>query len=292
LLSESDTRHHFRRFVLEWLEVDGLELTAKSARLYPDYERLKPYMLEETSAFVDEVMVHAGGSLSALLGAGFASVDPTMARFYGLKTYGPRAGLQGSGRLGILQQASFLAAHAHEDVTSPVKRGDFVMRKLLCQQVKRPSEIGLEVVMPPPSDAKTTRERFAAHSEAPGCRSCHQTLDALGFTFESFDAMGGRRSLENGKAISSAVTVTLEGSPLELKDSLELTQRLARDPRTTECFARHAFRYFSAQNDPKVESSFLELRRQLPAERSDNLLDSLVTYVESDLFVKRRVRAP
>jgi Protein of unknown function (DUF1588) len=95
-------------------------------------------------------MVHHGGSVRALLSAGFASVDPPMARFYGLHGYGPEASLSGSGRLGILQQASFLSAHAHEDSSSPVKRGDFVLRRLLCETVKRPGEVGINIVFPEP----------------------------------------------------------------------------------------------------------------------------------------------
>jgi hypothetical protein len=132
LLAMPDTRYQFRRFALEWLEVDGLLQTAKSSRLFPSYDALKPFMLAETESYVDEVLVNGGASVQALLAGGFASVGPEMARFYGLHGYGPRASLRGTGRVGVLQQASFLAAHAHEDVTSPVKRGDFVMRKLLC----------------------------------------------------------------------------------------------------------------------------------------------------------------
>ena len=72
LLAMSDTRFQFRRFILEWLEVDGLPRTVKSADLYPDYDEVKSHMLSETTAFADEVMVYAGGSVAALLGARFA----------------------------------------------------------------------------------------------------------------------------------------------------------------------------------------------------------------------------
>jgi hypothetical protein len=291
LLGMDETRGQFQRFVLEWLEVDHLPRTAKNAGLFPDYERLKPRMLDETRAFVDEVMVHAGGSVSALLGAGFASVDPSMARFYGLSTYGPRARLSGSGRLGVLQQASFLSAHAHEDVSSPVKRGDFVLRKLMCQKITRPAEIGIEVVMPPPSNAKTTRDRFAAHSTDKGCFACHETLDALGFTFESFDAMGARREKEHGHPVVTSARVKLGGEELELADSVDLVQKLAESPVVSECFARHAFRYFSAEHDPAVEASFLSVRERLPQASRDNLFEALIAYVRSDLFVEREVRS-
>jgi hypothetical protein len=290
LLSIPGTRYQFRRFALEWLEVDGLLQTAKSSQLFPDYDALKPFMLAETESYVDEVMVHGGGSVQSLLAGGFASVGPEMAHFYGLSTYGARASLRGTGRLGVLQQASFLAAHAHEDVTSPVKRGDFVMRKLLCEKVKRPAEIGLEVVMPPPSATLSNRERLGQHVADPGCAACHSTLDALGFTFETFDAMGGAQTTDHGKPVKASVQALLgqhATQPIALGSSAELTQALLENPTISECFARHAFRYFSAQSDPAVEASFLILRAQLPVAERDNLFEVLLAYVASDLFVLR-----
>jgi hypothetical protein len=292
LLSMTDTRLQFRRFALEWLEVDGLLQTAKSSKLFPSYDVLKPFMLAETESYVDEVMVSGGASARSLIAGGFASVGPEMARFYGLKTYGPRASLAGTGRLGVLQQASFLAAHAHEDVTSPVKRGDFVMRKLLCEKLKRPAEIGLEVVMPPPSDKLTNRERLSQHVSDPSCAACHTTLDAIGFTFEGFDAMGGVQSSDHDRPISTEASVQLdEAAPSQsYASSAALTRALAESPVISECFARHAFRYFSAQADPQVEAAFLALRAQLPEAQRDNLVDVVLAYVASDLFVLREVR--
>jgi hypothetical protein len=290
LLALSDTRRHFRRFILEWLEVDGLGRAAKSPDLFPGYEEMKPLMLEETSAFADEVMVYAGGSVRALLDARFASVEPDMARFYGLKTWGTRASLAGTRRSGVLQQASFLAAHAHEDGTSPVKRGDFVLRKLLCVRVPRPAEVGIETVFPPPSRAKTTRERFAAHVDNPSCSGCHATLDALGDTFEAFDAIGRTRAVDNGKAVDTGAQAAIEGERLSFTDSLELSEWLATNPRVADCYLRQAFRYFTAQADPKVESALVGLARTVPPDKSNNLFEALIAYVRSDFFVEREVR--
>lgn len=292
LLGMPDTRRQFRRFALEWLEVDGLLHTAKSSKLFPSYDALKPFMLAETESYVDEVMVNGGASVHSLLAGGFASVGPEMARFYGLKTYGARASLAGTGRLGVLQQASFLAAHAHEDVTSPVKRGDFVMRKLLCEKLKRPAEIGLEVVMPAPSETLTNRQRLSQHVADPGCASCHGTLDAIGFTFETFDAMGNVQTSDHGMPVSASAHVRLgqaaEAAPLA--DSAALTRALLATPIISECFARHAFRYFSAQADPEIEAAFLSLREQLPEQDRDSLVSVLLAYIASDLFVLREVR--
>jgi hypothetical protein len=247
-------------------------------------------MLDETRAFVDEVMVARGGSLGALLTAGFASVDPVMATFYGLHSYGAEASLAGSPRLGILQQASFLAAHAHEDASSPVKRGDFVLRRLLCEPVKRPGEVGIDIVFPPPEPSSTTRERFDVHTMSPQCRGCHQTIDQLGFAFENFDEMGRARQSEHGHAIDSRASATLVGRERNFADSRELSRWLAGEPAVSECFARQAFRYFGADTEPGPERAFVELVRGLPRERAGDLVEEVVAFVKSDSFVKREVR--
>jgi hypothetical protein len=290
LLARSETRMHFRRFVLEWLEVDGLASTVRDAGTYPDYDRLKARMLEETSAFVDEAMVYGGGSLRALLDAGFASVDPSMARFYGLKTWGPRASLAGTRRAGVLQQASFLAAHAHEDGTSPVKRGDFVLRRLLCVRIPRPAEVGIETVFPPPEKTKTTRDRFAAHVADTACSSCHERIDPFGFTFEGFDAEGGVRTTENGHAIRTAGQVEVGGQERSFADSLELSRWLAQSPEAAQCYLRQAYRYFTSQSEPAIEDELLDLARARPPALRHNLFEALIAYVRSDLFVRREVR--
>ena len=292
LLAKPDTRYHFRRFLLQWLEVDSLLETAKSDSVFASYEALKPAMLAETERFVDEVLVNHGASVAALLNAGFSSVDMKMAAFYGLSAYGARVPSREHGRLGVLQQASFLATHAHPDSTSPILRGDFVARKLLCVRLPRPAELDIEVIMPRPSSELTTRERFAQHVANPDCRFCHRVIDGFGHTLESFDAAGRMRSQENGKPIDTSGQGQLQGQPYCFRDSQELVAWLADEPRVHECFARQAFRYFSAQQDEAVEEVFLRVRAGLSEPARDNLFEVLVAWVRSEHFVWRRPSAP
>jgi hypothetical protein len=289
LLNQTDTRHHFRQFVLEWLEVDRLADSAKDQAQYPDYERLKSHMVEETSNYADEVFVHNGASVRALLDGGFASVDPSMARYYGLSAFGPAVPFEVRRRRGVLQQASVLSAHAHPDVTSPVKRGDFILRRVLCTELPRPGELGIEVVMPAPKPGQTGRERMLAHSLNPGCASCHRQIDPLGFTFEAFDAAGHERDQDAGKPATTQVTWSFNGEQHEFRDSAELSRWLAQRPETQTCFSRQAFRYFSAQSSNAVEDAFIALGQGLPQERRENLFAQLVAYVKSELFSSRRI---
>lgn len=288
LLSRSETRHHFRRFVLEWLEVDTLMHTAKDDQLHPTYDAVKGAMLQETMAFVDEVMVHEGASLRGLLTAGFTAVDPIMARYYGFRSYGPRVSLAAHQRIGVLQHASFLSVHAHEDSSSPVKRGDFVLRQVLCDATPRPKELDLEVSIPPADPAHTTRERFARHANDPNCAFCHQKIDGFGFTFEDFDAAGRLRTKDNEKPVHSQTRFSIEGEQLGFANSVQLSRWLALDPRSKQCFAKNAFRFFSAQSDPATEEAYLQVLDSLPPTARDSLVEAVVAFVSSDLFLLRR----
>ncbi len=287
ILGRSSTRHHFRRFALEWLEVDELDSTAKDSEAHPRYEQLKPHMLEETRAFVDEVMVHHGASVGALLASGFASVDPSMARYYGLDAFGPAVPLRGTDRVGVLQHASFLSAHSLPNRTSPVLRGDFILRRVLCRKMPRPAELGIEVVMPAPKPGTSTRELFVQHTADPECRSCHQVIDPLGYALEGFDAAGKARNEDSGRPVNTHAELPLQGERLTFDGAAQLSIWLANNPKTSDCFARQAFRYFSAQHDPEVEAAFVQVVRELPADKRGSLIEILVAYAASDLFVYR-----
>src|SRR5690606_40260302 len=188
-------------------------------------------MLAETERFADEVFVSHGASLRAILTANFTAVDPKMAVFYGRARFGRRVSLQGTERLGVLQQASFLAAHSHADTTSPVLRGDFVLRKILCERLPRPSELDLEIVMPRPSETLTRREQFLRHGADPQCAQCHDQIDGFGFALERFDAAGRSRELELDKPVRSDGRVEFAGQSHQFADSVELARWLAEQSR-------------------------------------------------------------
>src|SRR5690606_41120779 len=101
---------------------------------------------------------------------------PAMARYYGYDTFGPVVPARPFGRIGLLQHASFLSAHALPDRTSPVQRGDFVLRRVLCRRFPRPAELGIEVVMPQVSPTHTTRELVEAHTIDPSASAGPQTI--------------------------------------------------------------------------------------------------------------------
>ena len=65
--------------------------------------------------------------------------------------------------------------------------------------------------------------------------------------------------------------------------------RLGGSAQVRSCFARNVLRFGSAQTNSGVEREFLNIVAALPAAEQDKLLDLLVAFARSELFVNRRV---
>ena len=79
----------------------------------------------------------------------------------------------------------------------------------------RPPE-GIAAVEPDIRGATTIREQLAKHRSVATCASCHTKIDPPGFALESFDVIGGWRTIdESGRPVDASGTttsgVTVEG---------------------------------------------------------------------------------
>ncbi len=110
------------------------------------------------------------------------------------------------GRGGLLPMAVFLTKNAPGLRTSPVKRGYWVVRRLLGEHIPAPPPNVPEL----PSDEAqlgelSLRESLAAHREHASCAGCHQRIDAFGLVFEGFGPIGERRQIDlGGRAIDDS----------------------------------------------------------------------------------------
>jgi hypothetical protein len=279
-----------RTFVREWLHLDKVATIDKSD---PRFTDLRQPILDETNDFVDEVMLRDDGTLGKLLTAGYTVVEPSLADFYGISSGADgRASLAGTGRVGILQQAAFLAANSAANVSSPVKRGAAFLDRVTCVPSLPPAFSGIVVKQPAPDPNSTTRELIAAHASAPLCQACHGRLDGAGFLFENFGPIGEARSEEAGKPIdSSGALNSWIDADGPAASSAELSYRLAQSKDIRRCFARQLYRYAAAASDPNLEETFLS---GLEAEGaiSDRLYDLIPSFVASKSFLLRQQPAP
>lgn len=290
LLQSYQARFLYRRFVQEWLGLVGLEGLAKSSQVITGFPELREAMVDETNRFVDDVFSLQGGSLSALLAGGYDIVPEPLAGFYGIQPTAPgaRVNLTGLGRVGILQQASFLATFAHESESAPVLRGKAILTRLMCLDFPKPTDLGVDIVFPPADPTATTRERYSRHATDAACRGCHATLDGVGFPFENFDAAGKRRTTESGRPIDTTGSVQLDGQTLALADSIALSNALAKSEQVRQCAARQVVRFAAGKTDAEVEGAFVDSLKSKSPERRGSFLGLFLEFVKSDWFAWRK----
>ncbi len=98
-------------------------------------------------------------------------------------------------RGGLLGMGAVLTKTSRPHRTSPVVRGDYLYQVVL----------GFTPPPPPPNVPKlnenglkpaTLREELKRHREDPACSVCHDRIDPLGFTLESFDPIGRFRAAD------------------------------------------------------------------------------------------------
>jgi len=288
LLQKADSRFLYQRFIAEWFGIVRLDGLAKSSSVVSDFSTLRQAMFQENSDFVDDVM-EQGGSIAALLAGGYSIVPPALAGLYGIVPTAPgvRVALEKVGRVGILQQGAFLSAFAHEAESAPVLRGKAVLERLLCASLPKPTNLNIDIVPPAPDPNATTRARYARHATDRLCKSCHDYLDGVGFSFENFDAVGRLRSSESGQPIDSSGDITLGDKTLSLSDSVDLSRALASSEDVRACAARQVVRFAGAQSAPDVEFAFSDSVSHLPLERRASVLGLFLEFVKSDWFSTR-----
>src|SRR6185295_9977618 len=103
------------------------------------------------------------------------------------------------GRGGILPMAAFLTKNAPGLRTSPVKRGYWVVRRVLGEKIPAPPA---EVPELPQDESKlgekTLREVLELHRADKACAGCHARFDGVGLAFEGFGPIGERRTVDLG----------------------------------------------------------------------------------------------
>ena len=293
LFATLGAQRQIQHFVSEWLGLDRLATTTKEGAVYPDYLSYQPLMMEETEAFLTEVIFHDQGTLARMLTADYTVAEGALARYYGLPNapgLTGRSSFAGSSRRGLLTQGTFLAVHAHPDSSAPVKRGVAVLERLLCLPLPKPSDLQLSVLPPKPDPTRTTRARFEAHTHDPACAGCHTMIDPIGDAFEGFDGMGVERTQESMQPVITSAD--LKAGPLvgHVDGAAALVDKLAASPEVGACFARNFFRFAAATSDDKLEAGYLAaVWAQLPTDRQGSVIDLFTSWAASDMFVTRAV---
>ncbi len=201
-------------FADQWLGLRALASFDPVVGLYPDFDdNLRQAFRQEVELFFTSILTE-NRSILDLLTANYTFVNDRLAMLYGIPgvkgSYFRRVVLDSSqsARWGLLGKGGILAITSHPDRTSPVVRGNWVLRTLLGSPAPDPPA-NVPALKPKPRDAagnsrpQTMRELMEQHRANPACASCHRLMDPIGFALEPFDAIGRWRATDGGSPIDT-----------------------------------------------------------------------------------------
>jgi len=203
MLADPRARRFSRHFVEQWLGLDGLE----SVDHLKD-ETLKAAIKEEPIAFFEEVLKH-NHSIMDFLHSEYALVNERLAAHYRISgVFGPHfrkvAVDTPKNRGGLLTGAAVLAMNSDGKDSHPLKRGVWMLERILHDPPPPPPPNVPEVDLTDPEILKMTlKERIADHRNKPACLSCHSRIDPWGIAFENYDALGAYRTQIKNKPVDA-----------------------------------------------------------------------------------------
>jgi hypothetical protein len=289
LLADDRARDALHDFHMQWLGLYGVDEIEKGD-VYSDYtpETIGKAMIQETAAFVDATMFgpQATGKLDELFTSSSSYLDEALARHYGVKgVTGPnfrKVDLDPRQRAGVLTQGAFLTKHSKEVESFPIARGVYVLRQVLCQDIPEPN-----IQLPPPPEQMqgvTTRKLYEDFTKAAACQACHGRINAVGFAFENYDAVGGYRDDEEGQKVDASGSIDLPSGRIDFKNAIDLAQAIAKSPELRDCAARNWMRALLRREERPVEAGSLKAVGQALTASSNDLRALIVALTKTRAF--------
>jgi Protein of unknown function (DUF1592)/Protein of unknown function (DUF1588)/Protein of unknown function (DUF1585)/Protein of unknown function (DUF1595) len=233
MLRDPKARRLATEFFGQWLgfyrfdQFQGID-----AGRFPEFtDKLRAALYEEAVAFFEH-LVRKDRPVDESLFADYTFLNRTLAEHYGVVAGAPNGdefvkvnSLVDQHRGGLLAMGAVLAATSAPRRTSAVKRGDWVLRRIVGTPVPPPpANVGSIPADDVLSDGLTVRQRLEAHRQNMSCTNCHARIDPLGFALESYDPLGRwREAYGDGKPIDPSGTLgdgTTMSGPEGLRDYL------------------------------------------------------------------------
>ena len=290
----ADPRHQrfSKHFVREWLDMALLDHLAVNKSAHPEFDSiLKQAMQHEPIAFFEEVLRN-DRSVMDFLHADYALVNQRLARHYGI------GGVNGvhfrkvslkpdDNRGGLLTMAGLLAMNSDGKDSHPLKRGVWLLEKLLNDPPPPPPAAVPQIDLADPKIAKMTlKQRIENHRNHAACRSCHAKIDPWGIAFENFDAVGNWRTRIGDKPVD-ATSLLFNRQKLNGIDGLKRYLLTSRQDQFAGAMVHKLTTYALGRpltfgDRSRIDRLTAELRK-----KGDGLATLVTLIVTSDIFQSR-----
>jgi mono/diheme cytochrome c family protein len=279
-----------------WLDFRRFEtLNSVDRERFPAFDdQLRQAMFEEPVRLIKDA-VQTNRSVLDLIYGDYTFVNPVLARHYGMpqtkggETVWVRADNAGRwGRGGLLPMAVFLTQSSPGLRTSPVKRGYWIVKRVLGEEIPPPPPVVPEL---PKDETKTELplpQMLAQHRANPLCAACHARFDSFGLAFEGYGPVGERRSNDLAGRLVDIAAEFPGGSRGEGLAGVQTYIRRHRQDDYLDNLSRKMLAYALSRSLQLSDETLIEQARQ-NLEKGDYRFGALFeTIVTSPQFLNRR----
>ena len=283
-----------------WLDFRRFEEhNAVDRERFPSFnDALRESMFEEPLRFMIDGFQNDRSVLDWLYGK-HTFVNAALARHYGMTDVKVTeddwvrvANADRYGRGGLFPMAVFLTKNASGLRTSPVRRGYWVVRRLLGEYIPPPPATVPEL---PKDEGKlgsvSLRQALAQHRVDPACAGCHARFDSYGLVFEGYGPIGEQRSKDFGGKTVDVRAPFPGGIERSGVAGLQEFVRQQRQKDFLDTFGRKLLSYALGRSlQPSDDSTLRDMQGRLAASnfRFGTLVETIVT---SKQFLNRRALA-
>ncbi len=303
MLRDPKVRGLAAEFAGNWLDIRRFqEHNAVDRHRFPTFtSELRQAMFEEPIRYFIDIAQRDRSVLDILYGKD-TFVNPVLAKHYGVNL-APRPSppaphdwvrvedAEKYGRGGMLPMAAFLTKNAPGLRTSPVKRGYWVVRRVLGEQIPPPPPTVPEL---PKDESKlgdlTLPQVLARHRTDKACAGCHQRFDAVGIVFEDFGPIGERRAKDLGGRPVQLTAEFPDGKERSGMAGLKAYLNEKRQGDYVDNLCKKLFGYALGRSLQLSDRKALEaMKTKLAADdyRFGSLVEAIVT---SEQFLRKRGR--
>ncbi|WZP00177.1 DUF1592 domain-containing protein [Isosphaeraceae bacterium EP7] len=224
-------------------------------------------------------------------------VNPVLARHYGMPANGAGSDEWSRvedatryGRGGLLPMAVFLTRNSPGLRTSPVKRGYWVVRRLLGENIPAPPA---NVPDLPDDESKlgerSLRDALAVHRADKACAGCHERFDAIGLAFEGYGPVGEARTLDLGGRPVDVRATFPRGGEGEGVEGLRAYLESNRRDEFVENLCRKLLAYALGRSLIPSDDETIDVMRKRSEAEGDRFGALVETIVASPQFRNKRI---